>query len=92
MTLKRKLHIVVFGTDTKLGKRFDVVLLYLILTSVLAVMLESMPELGSNYSTIFLYVELFFTAIFSIEYVLRIWISPKPIKYIFSFWGVVDLI
>ncbi|PIQ17152.1 MAG: ion transporter [Flavobacteriales bacterium CG18_big_fil_WC_8_21_14_2_50_32_9] len=92
MTLKRKLHIVIFGTDTKLGKRFDVVLLYLILTSVLAVMLESMPELGSNYSTIFLYVELFFTAIFSIEYVLRIWISPKPIKYIFSFWGVVDLI
>ncbi|MBW6483325.1 MAG: ion transporter [Vicingaceae bacterium] len=92
MTLKRKLYIVVFGTDTKLGKRFDVVLLYLILTSVLAIIFESIPELGSNYAAVFLYIELFFTAIFSIEYLLRIWISPKPLKYIFSFWGGVDFV
>lgn len=92
MTLKRKLYIVVFGINTKLGKRFDVALLYLILTSVLAIILESIPDLSEHYSVVFLYIELFFTAIFSIEYFLRIWISPKPLKYIFSFWGVVDFI
>ena len=91
MTLKRKLFVIIFGTDTKLGRRFDIWLLWLILASVLAVILESIPEFGNKYTTLFLSLEIFFTIIFSLEYLIRILVSPKPLKYIFSFWGLVDL-
>lgn len=90
--LRRKLHVIVFGTSTKGGRRFDVFLLWIILGSVLMVMLESVPQLNEEYRNIFFIVEWIMTAIFTLEYLIRIWISPKPIKYIFSFWGIVDLI
>ncbi|WP_026897624.1 ion transporter [Daejeonella oryzae] len=92
MSLRRKLYVIVFGTETKAGRRFDLVLLWLILASVLAVMLESISSVGSKYSELFFRIELIFTVIFSIEYLLRIFISPKPLNYIFSFWGLIDLI
>lgn len=91
MTLKKKLFVIIFGTSTKLGRRFDIWLLWLILASVLAVMLESIPEFGDTYTTTFLSLEVLFTIIFSAEYLVRILVSPKPLKYIFSFWGLVDL-
>lgn len=91
MTLKKKAFIIIFGTNTKAGRRFDIWLLWLILASVLVVMLESIPEYGDNYTSIFFMLEIFFTIIFSLEYLVRILVSPKPLKYIFSFWGLVDL-
>ncbi|MEO5648653.1 MAG: ion transporter, partial [Ginsengibacter sp.] len=78
--------------DTKAGKRFDVFLLWIILFSVLTVMIESVPEVAKNYGDIFFTIEWIMTIIFTIEYLIRIWISPKPIKYITSFWGIVDLL
>ncbi|MGB4398426.1 MAG: ion transporter [Daejeonella sp.] len=91
-SLKNRLFIIVFGNNTKLGRRFDIILLWLILASVLAVMLESIPTIGPRNLTFFLAVEIFFTAIFSLEYLVRIWVSPHRRKYIFSFWGLVDLL
>jgi voltage-gated potassium channel len=90
--LKNKIYIIVFGADTKAGKRFDIVLLWLILASVICVILESIPELGSKYSLTFLIIELVFTLLFSIEFFLRIWSNPKPLSYLFSFWGIVDFV
>ncbi len=92
MTLKERLNIIVFGTETKQGKKFDVILLWLILFSIAVVMLESIPELGASYNTYFLWLEWMFTIIFTVEYLLRIVISPKPLKYIFSSWGLIDLL
>lgn len=92
MTLREKLFIVVFGTETKQGRQFDIVLLWLILLSIAVVMLESIPEMGVVYRDYFLWLEWFFTIIFSIEFLLRIIISPKPLKYIFSFWGFIDFL
>ncbi|MDQ6760994.1 MAG: ion transporter [Bacteroidota bacterium] len=92
MTTREKLHVIVFGTRTKAGRQFDVVLLWIILLSVIAVMLESVPEFGDRYIKLFFVVEWFMTILFSIEYLLRIWISPKPIKYLFSFWGIIDFL
>lgn len=91
-SLKKRLFIIVFGNNTKLGRRFDIILLWLILASVLAVMLESIPTIGPRNLAFFLAVEIFFTAIFSLEYLIRIWVSPHRRKYIFSFWGLVDLL
>lgn len=92
MTTKEKLYKIVFETDTKSGKRFDVFLLWIILFSVITVMIESVPEVAENYSKIFFTIEWIMTIIFTIEYLLRIWISPKPVKYILSFWGIIDLL
>lgn len=92
MTIRRRLFQVIFETDTKGGKQFNIVLLWTILVSVMVVMLESIPEIGSKYYHILFPIELGITIIFTIEYILRIWISPKPFKYIFSFWGFIDLL
>lgn len=92
MTLRQQLNRIVFGTDTRAGRNFDIILLWIILLSVIVVMLESVPELGANYKAEFYIIEWILTVIFTLEYLIRIWISPKPIKYIFSFWGIVDLL
>ncbi len=89
--IKERLQTVIFGTDTRVGKLFDVVLLWAILCSMLVVMLESVGSIQSSYSEFFKVVEWFFTIIFSIEYLIRVWVSKKSIKYVFSFWGIIDL-
>ncbi len=92
MTLREKLYKIIFETDTKAGKHFDVILLWMILCSVVVVMLESVPHIGEKLRNEFFTTEWFFTLFFSIEYLIRIWISPRPRKYIFSFWGLIDLL
>ena len=71
---------------------FDLVLIYAILISVTAVVLDSVSELHLAYGRWFFYLEWFFTLLFTVEYFLRIYISARPVKYIFSFFGLVDLI
>lgn len=90
--MKQKLHDIIFGTETKFGKIFDIVLLFLILFSVLIIMFESIPGWRDEYETELFYAEWIFTIIFSIEYILRIIISPKPFSYMKSKWGLIDLI
>lgn len=92
MGIKNRLYIIVFGTDTRAGKIFDLVLLYAILGSILAVMLESVKEIQETFGFYLRIAEWVFTVFFTIEYLLRIYISSKPKNYIFSFYGVVDLI
>ena len=71
---------------------FDVVLLYAIIISIAVVMLESVQELRSKYLHIFLFIEWSFTIFFTIEYFLRIWISDRPSRYVFSRLGMVDFL
>jgi len=90
--LKKKIHDIIFYADTKEGKGFDVVLLILILLSVSLVMLESVESFKIRFGNYFELLEWTFSILFTIEYLVRIAVSPKPIKYIFSFFGVIDLI
>jgi len=90
--LKDKLHEIIFEADTPEGKRFDVILIILIVLSVLAVMLETVPSLEEQFGNTFFYLEWIFTVIFTIEYITRLVIVNKPMKYAKSFYGVVDLI
>lgn len=92
LTLKQKLYVIVFGTETKTGKFFDIILLWAIVLSVVAVMLESVSELNERFGTIFTILEWSFTILFTIEYSLRIVISERPKKYAFSFLGIIDLV
>lgn len=90
--MKQRLYTVVFGTTTRAGKNFDLILLVFILLSVLVVLFESVPKWRTEYHDVLFYAEWSFTLIFSVEYLLRILISPKPAKYIFSWWGIIDLL
>lgn len=90
--MKEKIYQIIFEHDTKAGKLFDVALLWLILLSVVVVIVESIPYFHNNFFTGFYVIELILTILFSIEYLLRIYSSPKPLQYIFSFWGLIDLL
>jgi voltage-gated potassium channel len=89
---KQKLREIIFGYRTKAGKRFDVILLVTILLSVIAVMLDSDKEIHENYGRLLLIAELFFTFLFTIEYLLRIYCSTDKKKYTLSFMGIIDLL
>lgn len=90
--LKHKLYVIIFESDTPSGKLFDVVLIGCILASVLLVIIESLKGLPSYLTTPFVIMEYLFTAFFTFEYLTRIYCSPRPKKYIFSFFGIVDLL
>lgn len=90
--MKALFYKIIFEHDTKAGRLFDIILLWLILTSVSVVIFESMPAIRNNYFMLFYIVEWGFTIIFTIEYILRIWCSPRPWRYVFSFWGFIDLL
>jgi voltage-gated potassium channel len=91
-TLRQKLYIIIFEANTKMGKAFDVILLVVILSSIIIVMLESVDYINIKYSQLFFVLEWIFTILFTIEYIARIIISPNPRKYIFSFFGIIDLL
>lgn len=91
-TFKESINSIVFGRDTRLGVLFDQVLIFAILTSLLIVILDSVESISKNYHPVFNGLEWFFTIAFSVEYVLRIYSSHERIKYIFSFFGIIDLL
>ena len=89
---KSKLYEIIFEADTKAGKLFDVILLWTILASILAVFLESMSDIRMQYGEILVLFEWLFTILFTIEYVLRLICVRKAIVYARSFFGIVDLL
>lgn len=87
-----KVQEVIYGTDTRVGRIFDIVLLIVILLSIIVVMLESIRMLNAEYSFTFWTIEWVVTLLFTIEYVLRVVSLKKPLTYVFSFMGIVDLL
>ena len=90
--LKTRLHEIIFEADTPGGKLFDVVLLAAILLSVIAVIVESVESFNLKHEKLLQTIEWVFTILFSIEYLLRIYITRKPKIYILSFYGIIDLL
>lgn len=90
--MKKKLYEIIVGTDTKAGRNFDLVLLVFIVISVIIVMIETVPVWYLEYGELLKALEWIFTIIFTIEYLVRIWISPNRWKYITSYWGMIDLV
>ncbi len=89
---KQRLHEIIYEADTKEGKLFDVILLIAIIASIVLVMLESIESFDVKYHNFLNISEWIITILFSIEYILRIVSIKKPFKYIFSFYGIIDLL
>ncbi len=83
---------VIFEADTPAGKRFDVLLLAAIFLSVLVVMLESVQSFRDEHGRFLVKAEWFFTILFTVEYFSRLACARRPLRYAFSFYGVVDLL
>ena len=89
---RQRLYTIIFESDTPAGQRFDTALLVTILASLVVVMLDSIEGMHSQYRDLFNNLEWAFTALFALEYGLRLYCSPKPLGYAFSFFGLVDLL
>lgn len=89
---RERLHQVIFESDTRAGRTFDLALLVFILASVLAVLLESVPSVRIHYGRELRTVEWVFTGLFTAEYILRLISVRRPAHYALSFFGIVDLL
>lgn len=89
---RAKLFEIIFEAETPTGKLFDIGLLWAIIFSVVAVVLESVESIAINHGGLLTGVEWFFTIIFTIEYALRLYSVKRPMSYAFSFLGLIDLL
>lgn len=89
---KQYLYRIIYRSDTKFGKLFDIVLLLLILISTAIIMMESIPWLDKRYHYTFLILEWIISILFSIEYAARIAVVKNKRHYIFSFFGIIDFL
>lgn len=90
--LKQKVYTIVFESDTRKGRLFDLALMGCILLSVTLVMLESMHLLPPEADTALRVTEYVLTLFFTLEYLARIYCLKQPKSYVFSFFGIVDLL
>jgi voltage-gated potassium channel len=87
-----KLHETIYESNTVAGKTFDIALLIVILSSIMVVILDSIESYHNTYGAIFYQLEWIFTAVFTLEYILRLLAINKPMRYVFSFFGIIDLL
>ncbi|MBK8396673.1 MAG: ion transporter [Leptospiraceae bacterium] len=90
--LKLKLHEIIFEADTKSGKAFDILVLFSIVLSFITVLLESIQGIKKLYETELHIIEWIITIFFTLEYIARIIAVRQPLKYVFSFFGLIDLL
>jgi voltage-gated potassium channel len=89
---RERLREIIFEADTPAGRVFDVALLWAIAASVVVVMLETVADVRASYGRLLITAEWVFTGLFTVEYMLRLYVSPRPVRYARSFFGMVDLL
>lgn len=89
---KQRIYEIIFEADTFWGKAFDVALIAAITLSIVVVILETQPGMPVWFGRSLTILEYVFTAFFTAEYVLRIYCSPQPRRYVLSFFGIIDLL
>lgn len=90
--LRERIWRIIFEAETPTGRVFDVLLILLIVASVATVMLESIESVQQEHGSLLHGLEWCFTILFTIEYVLRLCVVRRPLKYATSFFGVIDLL
>lgn len=91
MTLKTKIKSIIEDNSTRTGRIFDLLIQFIIIVSLISFCIETLPELKPSTVEILKSFEYITIAIFTIEYILRIWVADKKVKFIFSFYGLIDL-
>ena len=91
-TWRERLYVIIFQSNTPAGRLFDELLLLAILSSLLVVMLDSVASFNHDHGLLLGTFEWAFTALFAVEYLLRLYCSPRPLRYAFSFYGLIDLL
>ncbi|MDO9270445.1 MAG: ion transporter [Methylobacter sp.] len=91
-TLRHNLYQVIYQANTPTGRWFDIILIIAILASVLTIVLDSVADISQQYGELLFKAEWFFTVFFTVEYILRIFCMHRPLKYIISFYGIIDLL
>jgi len=89
---KEKVWTIIFKDDTPAGRNFDLILLGVILLSVIVTILDSVETLHLRHGTALAVLEWGFTALFALEYFVRILCARRPLRYVFSFLGLVDVV
>ncbi|MDV6321140.1 ion transporter, partial [Chromohalobacter sp. HP20-39] len=89
---RRRWYIIIFEAETRAGRRFDEILLLAIVASVAVVMLDSLPSVHDRAGALFTVLEWLFTLLFTAEYAMRILVVRKPLRYVLSFYGVIDFV
>ena len=84
--VRHRTYAVIFGHDTRAGRLFDVLLIVAILTSVLVIMLESVVSVRAEHGGALRAAEWFFTLLFTVEYVTRLWCVGRPLTYAKAPW------
>ena len=90
--MKRYIRSIIEDNTTTKGRIFDYFIQILILLSLVAFSIETFPNNSDNTIEFLKVLEIICIVIFSIEYLLRIYVAQKPLKYIFSFYGIIDLL
>jgi voltage-gated potassium channel len=90
--LRARVHDLIFQHDSTAERAFDGTLTILILASVMVVVLDSVVSISTRYGHVLRVAEWAFTILFTIEYLLRLWASPRPLRYARSFYGIIDLL
>lgn len=92
MKLINKLKILIDDTDTKLGKIFDVSIQILVILSIITFSIETLPHLSDSHKVLLRIIEAIVVSIFSFEYLLRLIVAKKKMKFIFSVSALIDII
>ena len=90
--MKEKFYKIIVDTETKIGRFFDMFIQFLIVVSLISFSFETLPDLDEKYKTLLYSLELFCVIVFSLEYILRTWLTKPSKRYIFSFFGILDLL
>jgi voltage-gated potassium channel len=92
LSWRSRLHQIIYESDTTAGKLFDIVLLLLIIASIITVMLDSIESYRAKYGRVYYILEWVFTLLFTVEYILRLISIRRPLLYMTSTLGVIDML
>ncbi len=90
--IRNRLFHIIFDHDGRVERDFDIALIIAIIASVLVVMLDSVPSIKARWHDALYAAEWFFTLLFTVEYLVRLWVVKRPVRYATSFFGVIDLL
>lgn len=92
MKIKTNIKNIIENQDTKLSQGFDYFIQAAIIVSIVSFSIETLPNINSSLGYILTIIEIVTVFIFTVEYLMRIWVADRKMRYIFSFYGVIDLI